>query len=190
MIKAIETRYSGRLFRSRLEARWAVFFDALGLEWRYEPEGYELEDGTRYLPDFFLPSLNALVEIKPKPLDFDGQPWPADGTKEYRFYEALCKGSEFPHKFFMLFGEPGPAEPYEINSSYAGCAIGDSPYFFCECPGCGSIGIQFDGRSARNNHKNNCDEQGDKAYNINSPKILNAAAKATSARFEFGQTPR
>jgi hypothetical protein len=34
--KSIQTRYSGRYFRSRLEARWAVFFDALGLKWDYE----------------------------------------------------------------------------------------------------------------------------------------------------------
>lgn len=54
-IKAIETRYKGYRFRSRLEARWAVFFDALGIEWQYEPEGFELSDGTRYLPDFWLP---------------------------------------------------------------------------------------------------------------------------------------
>jgi hypothetical protein len=54
MIKAIETAYKGYNFRSRLEARWAVFFDALGIEWEYEPEGFEFEDGTRYLPDFLL----------------------------------------------------------------------------------------------------------------------------------------
>lgn len=54
-IKAIETVYKGYRFRSRLEARWAVFFDALGLEWEYEKEGYELPDGTRYLPDFWFP---------------------------------------------------------------------------------------------------------------------------------------
>jgi len=53
-IKAIETRYKGYRFRSRLEARWAVFFDALGLDWEYEPEGYELSGGKRYLPDFRL----------------------------------------------------------------------------------------------------------------------------------------
>ena len=51
-IKAIETEYNGYKFRSRLEARWAVFFDALGVEYVYEPEGYEFEDGTKYLPDF------------------------------------------------------------------------------------------------------------------------------------------
>lgn len=53
-IKPIETEYKGYRFRSRLEARWAVFFDAIGAKWEYEPEGFQLEDGTRYLPDFLL----------------------------------------------------------------------------------------------------------------------------------------
>lgn len=51
-IKPIETEYKGYRFRSRLEARWAVFFDALGIEYQYEPEGFELPSGKRYLPDF------------------------------------------------------------------------------------------------------------------------------------------
>jgi hypothetical protein len=31
MLQAIETFYRGYRFRSRLEARWAVLFDALGI---------------------------------------------------------------------------------------------------------------------------------------------------------------
>lgn len=54
IIRPIETEYHGYRFRSRLEARWAVFFDEIGADWEYEPEGYELPDGTRYLPDFLL----------------------------------------------------------------------------------------------------------------------------------------
>lgn len=50
--KAIETYYKGYRFRSRLEAKWAVFFDTIGIEWKYEEEGYQLPDGTWYLPDF------------------------------------------------------------------------------------------------------------------------------------------
>lgn len=62
-IQAIETRYAGCVFRSRLEARWAVFFDELGIEWEYEPQGFETEgvcwsSGGRYLPDFYLPNLH------------------------------------------------------------------------------------------------------------------------------------
>lgn len=63
-IKAIETIYNGIRFRSRLEARWAIFMDALGVKWEYEPEGFT--DGTLcYLPDFWLPDLECYLEIKP-----------------------------------------------------------------------------------------------------------------------------
>lgn len=51
-MKAIETQWKGYRFRSRLEARWALFFERLGFRWEYEPEGFETEDGERYLPDF------------------------------------------------------------------------------------------------------------------------------------------
>lgn len=51
-LSPIETQYNGYRFRSRLEARWAVFFDTLGVEYEYEPEGFELPNGMRYLPDF------------------------------------------------------------------------------------------------------------------------------------------
>ena len=51
-IKPIETIYRGYRFRSRLEARWAVFFDSLGVKYEYEPEGFKLPDGSMYLPDF------------------------------------------------------------------------------------------------------------------------------------------
>ena len=45
-IKPIETVYNGYRFRSRLEARWAVFFRAVGIEYQYEPEGFDM-DGLR-----------------------------------------------------------------------------------------------------------------------------------------------
>lgn len=63
-IQAIETIYKGYRFRSRSEARWAVFFDALGIKYIYEPEGYVFEDGTKYLPDFYLPKVNMFFEVK------------------------------------------------------------------------------------------------------------------------------
>lgn len=64
-VPAIQTRYAGCYFRSRTEARWAVFFDALGVPWEYEREGYALPSG-RYLPDFWLPQQRYWVEIKGK----------------------------------------------------------------------------------------------------------------------------
>ena len=68
-MKAIETTFNGYKFRSRLEARWAVFFYKLGLDYEYEKEGFELNWNTSdghfyYLPDFWIPAWNAFVEIK------------------------------------------------------------------------------------------------------------------------------
>lgn len=62
MIKAIPTEYRGVMFRSRLEAKWAAFFDNLNWPWKYEPI-----DLDGYIPDFILP-LNqpVVVEVKPE----------------------------------------------------------------------------------------------------------------------------
>jgi hypothetical protein len=89
-IKPIETNYAGCRFRSRLEARWAVFFDALGIAWEYEREGFDLGDGLYYLPDFWLSKSHWFVEVKPvsptgqdllkiRRLD-DNPPFPANGV--------------------------------------------------------------------------------------------------------------
>jgi hypothetical protein len=87
-IPAIPTWYAGCYFRSRLEARWAVFFDALRIRWQYEAQDFEVGwrlkhawcsefsncgssaapcgglQGFRYLPDFWLPDLELHVEVK------------------------------------------------------------------------------------------------------------------------------
>ena len=47
----IPTTYHGTNFRSRLEARWAAFFDLAGWSWVYEP--FDLEG---YIPDFLMTS--------------------------------------------------------------------------------------------------------------------------------------
>lgn len=62
-IKPIETVYRGYRFRSRLEARWAVFFDNASIPFEYEKEGFDVR-GTWYLPDFWLPEQRCWVEIK------------------------------------------------------------------------------------------------------------------------------
>lgn len=64
-IKPIETTYNGYRFRSRLEARWAVFFDTIGLRYKYESEGLKMSGDVCYLPDFWLPDWKKYVEIKP-----------------------------------------------------------------------------------------------------------------------------
>jgi hypothetical protein len=58
-VNAIPTKYAGVQFRSRLEARWAAFFDLLRFPWKYEPF-----DCNGYIPDFLLFD-HVLLEVKP-----------------------------------------------------------------------------------------------------------------------------
>lgn len=95
-IKAIQTEYRGYLFRSRLEARWAVFFDACGVEWEYEPEGYDLGHGVYYLPDFLLRDVqfggfgsdSTLSDIRNLYVEVKGQITQEDAKKIMSFYKA------------------------------------------------------------------------------------------------------
>jgi hypothetical protein len=92
---AIETNYNGYRFRSRLEARWAVFFDTLGVRYEYEREGYRLGDGTPYLCDFWLPDHGYWVEVKGE----------TPGDRELRKALGLAQLSVRPVLLFV--GTPG-----------------------------------------------------------------------------------
>lgn len=59
-----ETRYKGEVFRSRTEARWAIFFDLMGILWDYEPGCYD-SGSYLYKPDFWLDTLQCFAEVKP-----------------------------------------------------------------------------------------------------------------------------
>lgn len=62
-IAAIPTLYRGRQYRSRLEARWAAFFDQIG--WKHEYEPFDLGEWS---PDFGVEIPFAglwLAEVKP-----------------------------------------------------------------------------------------------------------------------------
>ena len=61
-IKAIPTEFGGIRFRSRLEAKWAAFFDLVGWRWEYEPV-----DFNGWIPDFAIVEDGrvAYVEVKP-----------------------------------------------------------------------------------------------------------------------------
>ncbi len=199
-IKPIETSYGGCRFRSRLEARWAVFFDALGLRWEYEPEAYALPSGN-YLPDFRLHLKGGPVwfEVKPPNASNDDDRWGelADATNLSVFiafgmprvvhYEAtsrdwlivdLAAGRVHtePESSYDDLDEPGYIE------MRVGGNGGDSAYSFCVCR-CGKVGIEFDGRSARI-CGDRCYPDSDKMYNWSDPALLNAFRRAHSARFE------
>lgn len=138
-LKAIPTEYNGQQYRSRAEARWAVFFDALAIPFEYEPEGYDLGDGVLYLPDFWLPEQRVWVEIKGE------RPSELETDKARR----LALGSGFD-AFIFFGGFPSGDEDTESAHKLYGSDGGwDSEHRWCECPVCGVLGIQYIGRSDR-----------------------------------------
>ena len=183
-MKPIETEYKGYRFRSRLEARWAIFFDACGVDWEYEPEGYDLGDGLYYLPDFLLHGVDGrdggdlYVEVK-------GQMTDLDALKINRFAEqggkVLVVGkipegddaadiSEDISRRAYSNGNEG--WPYEFNFETI-----DGDHFAAH------PGINKDGRFELFGDDGSylCDQDDratEKAYRL-----------ARQARFEYGQTP-
>ena len=115
VIKPIETRYKGYLFRSRLEARWAVFFDALGIRFEYEPEGFDLGGGDWYLPDFYFPEGSYLCggsygEVKP----FQGMDYFSDSIQGK--FPLVHKFIKRTNKIIILFD--GPPDFYWYYRGY------------------------------------------------------------------------
>jgi hypothetical protein len=207
-IRVLDTHYAGHRFRSRLEARWAVFFDTLGIKWEYEPQAYELaplpeavadrEPEAQYrepqpddskhlgahLPDFWLPAQGAWFEVtRTEPSD---QEW----ARLYRFAEltnqrALVAVGSIPDpRTIEEHGHPQEAG-FEIYT------YGDLHYAWTRCRWCGFFDLTFDARSARTRcgcHMKHYAEapccNGDKCYRGDHPDILAAYAAARGARFE------
>lgn len=93
VIQPIPTLYKGYRCRSRLEARWLVFFDCMGIAFEYEPEGFSLPSGN-YLPDLLLTHVRMWAEIKP--VEFT--------THETKLCHELAKATHRP--CFYLIGTP------------------------------------------------------------------------------------
>lgn len=67
--QAKPTMYNEILFRSKLEAKWAVFLDNMQVQWKYEPFRVDL-GYTSYTPDFVIeyPGSRLILEVKPIPI--------------------------------------------------------------------------------------------------------------------------
>lgn len=209
-IRAIETHYKGYRFRSRLEARWAVFFDAARIEYEYEPEGFELYDGTKYLPDFYLPEFDLYVEIKPFDRTIvkcvgDGNKW-EEKCRNFRDSTdkaiLLCYGSPSDNIFKLLFAFDtcdsggGSSEFWAMFVEFQGKLV------VCTEPTRtdrviytrGFSGLTENGRVGTpamfTGDLNILWDHACNLYNSNGDDLFNTAAtKARQARFEHGETP-
>jgi hypothetical protein len=178
MIAPIETRYKGCRFRSRLEARWAVFFDEAKLTWQYEPQGFTV-NGLAYLPDFFLPQLDCYFEVK--------------GSGDYD--DALLRNfaDQAGKSLVLAIGDiPDPAtvedpEKYEGFQVYQPKSLTKDDFdlvwgfndMFLKCDGCGRIQLM---NQSYISLKSGCCE-GDRLS-----ALSRAFVRARAARFEHGES--
>lgn len=179
-IKPIPTSYRGYRFRSRLEARWAVFMDHAGIsDWRYETQGF-LIGSVPYLPDFYLPSSDAWIEVKGAAAELD-------------YDLMLAAPACLPGGRLLIVG-PNPEPPEDGNWAWLGLdAIEDEP------DACGTW-LQFGeggllGYASETSSAPPEQEDGDRwltpILNMVSdtpPRIIAAYRAARSARFEHNES--
>lgn len=186
MLKAIETRYKGYRFRSRLEARWAVFFDALGVAWEYEKEGFDFgPHHGLYLPDFWLPDVYDRSGARGVWLEIKGQ---EPNQRERDVCERLAIESKYSTNLFI--GLPDPDEcsnGYQWTwnpSSTPGDVWEDFGMVFHRCPLCGLVKVEF------SNDYYTCFRCNKQTCTWSDERLYQAFNCAKSARFEHGETPR
>lgn len=193
-IKPIETNYRGYRFRSRLEARWAIYLDTVGLRWEYEKEGYDL-GGLRYLPDFWLPEVSAWAEVKPDA--FTGE----ELMKVERLSFAtdcgviLLEGPPEPHSYWCIHasaeavGQRDVADDwYAMINSYVTHNLTDDPAVIGVVE---KTDVVVDSSYLHEHrfyeHTGFCPETSDLSHD---PRIMTAVFASRGARFEFGEQGR
>lgn len=131
--------YKGYLMKSLLEKKWAVFWDACNYTWYYEPAFFELGDGERYTPDFYIVDLDLFVEIKPFPnvcVNHAG-----DGNifeqKCERFRDAtgkailICYGYPFSDLFKVLFAYDHTDSAGGVYTNYCNFIVHNNEIVLC-----------------------------------------------------------
>ena len=98
---SIPSQYKGIRMRSKLEVWYAQFFDQHRIQWAYEPQGFDLS-GIKYLPDFHLPEIKTILEVK--------------GVMES--YDAAKLGALAPvaakHGMLTIIGWPAPPARFQL----------------------------------------------------------------------------
>jgi hypothetical protein len=217
VIKPIQTHYNGYHFRSRLEARWAVFFDALNIEYEYEVEGFDLGNDILYLPDFWLPMQRVWFEVKGPPPTND------DSKKMIK----LCYGTQTKGIIYSGQIEAPTHRPHFVRSVgfifhkrriYDACNLRDLPhgttivekiyswwggvyllkgplikcypsFWWGQCPACRGFGITHFGRGWHTRCPSWKKSTNSFRCMPDTDDLQDAYRAARSARFEHGDMP-
>ena len=146
-MRVIETKYAGVIFRSRLEARWAVAFDVMGINWSYEDEGYSF-GGVNYLPDFVLTLADKRLfcEIKPR-----GETSNKINLMAEHYFKENPDDEWTSFTTLRQLLRPRDFNSFDDNDSFYEIRSRGWDNFrrFCSCRTCGRIGFEFEGRCDR-----------------------------------------
>ena len=182
--RGIPTWHADVLFRSRGEARWALFFDELNLKWEYETQGFDT-DGHAYLPDFavFAACGTLWVEIKPG--------WGIDPAGEARWRRfAPQRPNPATSRAVLLAGPPAvTARAIVIGGDRNAENPGDSDWEddgqeWRPCPSGDHFDVAFPGMFNSKFAPDGCE---DKFGGLGEQRIEDAVSAALSARFTSGR---
>ncbi len=172
------TRWNGIVFRSRLEARWAVFFDSLNpkLQYEYEPEQVQTPYGS-YLPDFYLPTINTFWLVKGQHMN----------EREMSITNWLCERfgvfvafGPIPQDFADMANERYPGSSTNINDNGEWVINPDCPMMFCQSWETGLYGVHWGGCWTRIDGL----WDGDRNAGEPTPNVLRALDIARNHRFD------
>ena len=163
VIKPIETHYKGYRFRSRLEARWAIYFDVCGIKWEYEREGFDLGRLGPYLPDFWLPQVQMWAEVKAQEFT-KAERAKCRALARYSKTCVLMLDGSPDNKWYTAIEPNGDEVEYGVTDHHAYHTTENRFYCSPGCPTPADEGVLTD-------------------------NAKRAIVAARSARFEHGETP-
>jgi hypothetical protein len=172
MIQALPTIYDGVRYRSRIEARWAIFMDTLSIEHEYEREGFDCGNGVYYLPDFWLPALKVWIEVKGE------LPTPGEERK------AVLLANGTGHPVYTAVGGFHHAPPMGLYLPGFDDGVVDVPCYFWQCTVCGTLKIRpvYIGERLRGRECQVCNVECVR-FVISSPKLIGAYDQARCHKF-------
>jgi hypothetical protein len=147
----------------------------MGIEYQYEPEGFDLGDGIFYLPDFYLPKTDTWIEVKGKALI------EKEREKIERFCRSKCDFANGGSKFRLLRGQiPNNLISLKAESTN----IIGIPCFIYASP-----------KEIANALGSKTQNNGALIYaawvpDCTTETMYDALSKARQARFEHGETPK
>lgn len=177
------TLFRGYKFRSKLEAKWAVFFDSLNIAFEYEPEAFVCDDGSQYTPDFFLPNCTLRYGLKRGVyLEIKRIGWADTLEEQFLYTDRISSSFKTGLPLLLFTGDPFDSvtdeckeDNLELSPSW------DNYMMMFLCDACGHLKFEF---SEGNYMECPMCDTGNRDHN----RLVFAAQIARSYKFKFIKT--